>query len=62
MFPNCKQAPLKDVFHRAKGILNETTGFSHPLHESFCEDLLKAVLKWVQWTLIAAESDQSNTT
>jgi hypothetical protein len=46
LFPMCKRAPLKDVFHGVKGILNETTGFGHPLYESLRKGLWKAVFKW----------------
>jgi hypothetical protein len=35
IFPFCKQAPLKDAFHHTKGILDQTEGFSHPLHDAF---------------------------
>jgi hypothetical protein len=46
IFPNCKRAPLKDPFHGVKGILNETTGFGHPLHETLRKGLWRIILKW----------------
>jgi hypothetical protein len=45
-FPNCKRAPLKDVFHAIKLVLYETTGFGHSLHNAFRDGLWEAILKW----------------
>jgi hypothetical protein len=45
-FPNCKRAPLKDIFHGIELVLYETTGFGHPLHNAFHDDLWGAILKW----------------
>jgi hypothetical protein len=46
IFPNCKRAPLKDVFHAIELVLYETTGFGHPLHNAFRDGLWGAILKW----------------
>jgi hypothetical protein len=46
LFPNCKRAPLKDVFHHVQGVLDQTKGFFHPLHETYAAGIWDIVLLW----------------
>jgi hypothetical protein len=45
--PNCKRAPLKDVFHpHVKGIFDQTKGFGHLLHTAYAAGIWDIVLLW----------------
>jgi hypothetical protein len=45
IFPFCKQAPLKDPFHHVKGIIDQSEGFGHPLHDAFRSGMWDILLK-----------------
>jgi hypothetical protein len=47
-FPFCKQASLEDAFYRyhVKGILDQTEGFGHPLHDACRGGMRDIILKW----------------
>ncbi|CAB9531573.1 hypothetical protein (Partial), partial [Seminavis robusta] len=46
IFPKCKRAFLKDVWHAVDVVKRETTGADHPLHDAFVRGLWNAILKW----------------
>ena len=46
LFPGCKPAFLKDVWHGIEIVKRETAGFAHQLHEGFVQELWHSILKW----------------
>jgi hypothetical protein len=46
LFPNCKRAPLKDIFHHVNGVLDQTEGFGHPLHDTYAAGIWDIILLW----------------
>ena len=45
-FPNCKRAPIKDVWHGIDLVSRSTVGPHHPLYDGFKSGLWNALLKW----------------
>ena len=54
MFPGCKRAPIKDVWHGIETVAKTTAGSSHLLYDSFKRELWNAILKWTKPSVNAA--------
>jgi hypothetical protein len=46
LFRCVERALIKDPWHLVRGVLDETTGFSHPLYEPFRNMMWSNLLKW----------------